>query len=273
MQKKFPGFWMTFIILTGIQLVMTTFPFFFKYVAGRQIDFNSNWDITILILLQALVFGSVGVFIILYNQQNLWSLFSFKYNSLKLYISAVFIVIGLNILLSEADNLFRMFYPMPPEVAKVFFELLLNRDHLWFHILVICLTVPLCEELLFRGGLLLSYLGRYNSGIAILMSAFFFAYLHTPWQFLSAFIFGIILAWVFTETRCLWPSLFMHGLNNSMGFITRNLLRIKVPGYTELGGGEVLLQPLWFDLFGVFFTILGLVLLLDVFKRKLSLTV
>jgi len=83
-------------------------------------------------------------------------------------------------------------------------------------ILLTCVFAPVLEEVLFRGIL---QKGLINKGItpikAIFLSSFIFAVVHAnPWQFVSAFILGIILGWVYNKTMTLLLSIILHAFNN-----------------------------------------------------------
>lgn len=87
---------------------------------------------------------------------------------------------------------------------------------------------PILEELFFRGLILRGLLSRYSTKKSILISSLFFAIVHfTPWQFVFAFIVGIVLAWVYIKTGSLLPSMLIHAtLNFSANFLIRPLSAI-----------------------------------------------
>ena len=90
-----------------------------------------------------------------------------------------------------------------------------------------CLSVPLFEELLFR-GLLLRWLGKYFSpSRAIIASAVLFAAMHGyPIALPYAFIFGLFAGWIRERTGSTLNMFFMHVLNNVL-FLCLGLSLLK----------------------------------------------
>jgi uncharacterized protein len=87
--------------------------------------------------------------------------------------------------------------------------------------LTIVILAPLFEEFLCRGIMTRGLLERnYSPAAAILWSAFFFAIIHlNPWQAVPAFVLGLFFGWIYYKTRCLWATIFLHALNNSISFL------------------------------------------------------
>lgn len=97
---------------------------------------------------------------------------------------------------------------------QALFERLLSDDPV--SLLMVCLLAPVLEEMLFRGVLLRSFLARYPRGQAIAGSAILFGVAHLNiYQFFSALILGLVLAWLYERSRSLLPCIALHGLYNS----------------------------------------------------------
>ena len=109
------------------------------------------------------------------------------------------------------------FIPMPDSI-KAIFEKAFVDSALWDMILSTCILAPLLEELLCRGMMLRGMLDRGKEPWkAIFWSAFLFSFMHlNPWQSIPAFLMGLFLSWVYWRTRCLWATIFLHCLNNSI---------------------------------------------------------
>ena len=87
-------------------------------------------------------------------------------------------------------------------------------------ILATCIMAPLCEEFLCRGLMQRGMMQHMKPWKAIFWSAFIFAVIHmNPWQSIPAFIIGIFFGWVYWKTGCLWATIFLHCLNNSVSTI------------------------------------------------------
>lgn len=123
---------------------------------------------------------------------------------------------------------------------------------------LLVLVAPLTEELLMRGVFLQGFLRRYSMKKAVFLSALLFAVFHlNPWQFAAALTTGVLFAWWRIRTASLWPGIFGHALNNGLGLITLDLLRLEIPGYTPHEGPAVF-QPIWFNTLGVVLLAAGL---------------
>jgi membrane protease YdiL (CAAX protease family) len=192
----------------------------------------------------------------------------FRFSAFRpiLLFPLILVVVGLSILLSEADNVTRRLVPAPEFLTELMRDVV--RGGVGFVNLAV--IAPVKEELLFRGLILGGFLWRYGIRKAIMVSAAIFALFHlNPYQFLSAFAIGLFLAWLFCRTRSLWPCLVTHGLYNGLAWLAANVWQFDIPGYTvdvtdpaALSTAEF--QPLWFDLLGGLALAVGLILLVRV---------
>ncbi|MBQ4440906.1 MAG: CPBP family intramembrane metalloprotease [Bacteroidales bacterium] len=83
-----------------------------------------------------------------------------------------------------------------------------------------CFLGPLAEEIGFRGVLLSGLLKtRCRPWLAILISALCFGLLHGLIGFPSAFLFGILVGWLYWRTSSIIPGIIIHIVNNSLSFI------------------------------------------------------
>lgn len=106
--------------------------------------------------------------------------------------------------------------PVPEWVMELFREF--ARDDIW-GFLTIAVAAPLLEEALMRGIVLDGMLKNYNPWKAIIWSAILFGVLHlNPWQFISAFLMGVVMGYLYWKTKSLWLCIFIHALNNGTAF-------------------------------------------------------
>lgn len=83
-------------------------------------------------------------------------------------------------------------------------------------IVLACLIAPVVEEMLFRGIILRSFLRQYPPGVAIVHSAAVFGMAHlNMYQFMLAFLLGLLLGKLYERTRSLLPSMLVHGCYNT----------------------------------------------------------
>jgi len=176
-------------------------------------------------------------------------------------------VLGLTIVVSEADNLMSLILPMPEGLAALFGDLVWPREGWWRSLLLLMIIAPVTEELLFRGLILRGFLGRYSIRTSVLVSAVLFGLFHlNPWQLFGAVALGILVAWWSVETHSLLPCLLGHAFYNALPLIA-SALRLDVAGYTAARTDAVLFQPLWLDALGIALTSLGIWLLAKMFAR------
>ncbi len=193
--------------------------------------------------------------------------FSLKPISISLLFPIAITLIGVGILISELDNLFRTVLPMPAWFADFNMRLLSGQTSLWGSFVVLVVIAPLTEEFLFRGLILRGFLNHYSKRKAILASALLFGAFHfNPWQFLGATIMGVLFAWLFVQTRSLLPCLFGHALVNAVPIILLTILDLELPEVRSVFT-KVEFQPFWLDLFGLFLAGLGLWLLKRMFVK------
>jgi len=198
----------------------------------------------------------------------------FRFNKLSLDYWAAIIVFmfGFIIISSELDNLLIYFLPMPAFFQNTF-ELLIIKQLFIISILLVGILPGLLEEMLFRGILLNGFEKNYSEKKAILISALLFGIVHlNPWQFVTAFIMGIILAWVYIRTKSIILCIYMHIFNNLVSVITlryKEVLPIK--GFNT-AYNEHSFHPLWFDAVGIILTITGVLLIMRAVKKAKNIT-
>lgn len=176
------------------------------------------------------------------------------------YLAAIPLTVGTTIILSDIDNLLRFFLPMNDFWREAFASLTGGNDAMWKAFIAVSIVAPVVEEVLFRGIILPGFLTHYSRKKAILVSALLFALVHAnPWQFTPAFVAGLITAYLFVRTGSLLLCIFVHALNNSLGFIVR-LIGLNIPGFTS-GLTQVEFQPWWFNLLGIALLAAGVALM------------
>lgn len=101
-------------------------------------------------------------------------------------------------------------------------------------ILVGGVVVPFAEELFFRGVLYRWLRGRIGVWGGVLVSAALFglAHIFLPTA-VSAFVIGLVLAWVYERSESLWVPFVVHALNNT-GVFTLVFLAIAFAQILEL---------------------------------------
>lgn len=194
--------------------------------------------------------------------------FPLKPFRLVLLLPMTMTIIGMSILLSEADNRLRAVLPIPPQIMEILKELFGAPQNFFASFLTLVIVAPFTEEFLFRGLVLRGFLQQYSVRKAVIVSALFFAIFHfNPWQFTSAAVAGVVLAWWVVKTRSLWPGLFGHALNNALPLILLAIPQLHIPGFSTELTEQVEFQPLWFDALGLLLAGAGIAWLIREFAQ------
>lgn len=215
-----------------------------QYFKFYKPSLGQSWWLVVLLLIGSIVGGGVNLFwkeapqsltyLLMMMLPLLWCLWEGRVASGrgirplalnaphfgKLPAVFFFILAGIALLaLSVVIEPTTAFIPMPDSI-KAIFEKAFVDSKLWDMILSTCILAPLMEELLCRGIMLRGMLTRMKPGRAILWSALIFAVIHlNPWQSIPAFLVGLFLGWVYWRTHCLWATIFLHCLNNSLATV------------------------------------------------------
>ncbi len=157
---------------------------------------------------------------------------------------ALFIGLGISVLIDELDRLLASIIPMPAAIAE-------GMNFLAFStsteaLLVIggaVLVAPLLEELVFRGFLQGQLEAGYRDATkAVLISAVVFTVLHlNPWWALQIYLLGVVLGYLAWRTGSIWPPFLVHATNNGLATWFANGPENGVDWY--LLGGHV--APQW----------------------------
>ena len=125
--------------------------------------------------------------------------------SLKIWISIIVFMFGFIILSSELDNIFNFILPMPDFFQDMFQSILVN-EYIIISIILVGIIPAFAEEMLFRGVILYGFKENYSHKKAIIISSLLFGLIHlNPWQFVTAFIIGIVAAWICLQTNSILP--------------------------------------------------------------------
>ncbi|UCD39237.1 MAG: CPBP family intramembrane metalloprotease [Fidelibacterota bacterium] len=157
---------------------------------------------------------------------------------------AVFIGLGVSVLIDELDRLVALLFPLPENIARGMEFLTFTTP---FEALLVVggavIVAPLVEEVVFRGF----FQGQLEAGYrdvtkAVLFSALLFTVLHfNPWWSLQIYLLGMVLGFLAWRTGSIWPCFIVHAVNNSLALWFANVAEGSVSWYAP--GGHV--SPLW----------------------------
>jgi membrane protease YdiL (CAAX protease family) len=84
----------------------------------------------------------------------------------------------------------------------------------------VSVAAPIAEELFFRGFIFAGLVQRMSPVLAMMISAVLFGAAHgETWSFLSIFVIGCGLAWVYYTTRSLWVNVVAHATINTISLV------------------------------------------------------
>lgn len=134
-----------------------------------------------------------------------------KMNPVLFFIVIAFAALAFPVFIDPISSLMKT-----PEWFEKIMGSMMGGNRLWTFVTV-SLCAPLLEELICRGFICRGLLQHKSPTAAILWSAFIFAVMHlNPWQGLTAFILGAFFGWIYYKTRCLWATIFLHFMNNTL---------------------------------------------------------
>lgn len=108
-----------------------------------------------------------------------------------------------------------------PEFMKEIFRGSRSQTGVSTFILMV-IAGPILEELIFRGIILDGLLSKYTPLKSILISSLLFGLVHlNPWQFVTGFMIGIFMGWVYYNIRSVLPTIIIHAAGNLVVFSVR----------------------------------------------------
>ena len=220
-----------------------------------------------LILINLLTFGLVILIGYRKTHRKFNDVFMFNNVPLNLWIAIIIFIFGLVILSSQLDNLLNYILPMP-EFLEDIFDSILTNEYMASSIILVGIMPAFLEEMLFRGVILSGFKDNYSRTKAIIMSSLLFGIVHlNPWQFVTAFIIGIISAWICLQTKSILPSIYMHLYNNMLAVLVMKFSDIMFFKEFNVSSSGRPFQPLWFNAIGIVFTGIGVLLLMSSIKK------
>jgi len=176
---------------------------------------------------------------------------------------SIFTSFGLILILGEIENYILYYFPISNELYDLM-ELLLSSTA---GILAASIMAPFTEELFFRGALLNGLNIKYSNLSSILFSSFLFGFIHlNPWQFVPAFLGGILFGYLYLLSKNIWLCIFLHFFNNSIAVFIE-LIGIPIQGITYDPRLGIEFQQRWLTITGIFIFISGISIIHLKFKN------
>ncbi|MFN3195854.1 MAG: type II CAAX prenyl endopeptidase Rce1 family protein [Chlorobiota bacterium] len=184
---------------------------------------NAMMSLIFIIVLAIFAFSTL-------NKKNCYLIYSSSLSKGKTILLAIGIVFGLRIIIGAYVNIGSLFVDISSlEIANITeivfstkeeIESMLSYFGVFPTFLLICILVPIYEEIIFRGVILDSCEKYINYKWANFIQAFLFAMLHQSlFLFPMFFLFGIIAGVMTRKTKGLFASIIFHMINNTLVII------------------------------------------------------
>ncbi|HPI74009.1 MAG TPA: type II CAAX endopeptidase family protein [bacterium] len=209
-------------------------------------------SLPIFILTYLVTFGSTVLLGWRLTREPFRTVFRFTAFSYKIIPWFISLLLGLAVVLFETMAVVTLIKPVSPWLMELMRRLM--EQSVPLALLAGGILGPFLEEMLFRGLVLRGFLHRYSPWQAIVLSSLLFGILHLNiWQFVSAFVLGLVLGWMYMRTRSLWPCFILHSLHNSSITLTGTLIYASLLGYPEevVEATVMPLLPWWLVVAGV----------------------
>lgn len=217
--KIYPNLKQSFGLLGIFLLVQLVVSVVFLFVGF--VLFKSSYDTSILFFMVYIVSFLITIWFGIHKRKSFIERKKFYFYQIPTVAYPVLILLTLSvpILLDPLISLI----PMPDFFEQILEEMMSSRSP-WVIILMV-IGAPILEEMLFRGIILDGFLHHYSPQKAIIWSSILFGLVHlNPWQFVAAFFGGLLIGWVYWQTRSLLPAMFIHFVMNFSSFLLQFIL-------------------------------------------------
>lgn len=196
-------------------------------------------------------------FILICHKKMLWAGFSKHFNFLQVLVG-FFIMLVANYMANPFEELTKMVLVHLPSIDKaakaaedLYTQAVLSMSNLkgWgqfiLAVFIVAFFPAVFEELLFR-GVLQNFIAKWSRMpvLAVIIASLLFSLVHASYYlFISRFILGLALGFMFHYTKNIWVNIFAHFINNLMalGVLFYGNLHNKVATVNE----QEIKLPIW----------------------------
>ncbi|MGM0369148.1 MAG: CPBP family glutamic-type intramembrane protease [Bacillota bacterium] len=188
--------------------------------------------------------------------------------NIQLIIALLISTSGLNIMLSEINNITNNFWPLREEIISKLNQILFTDSKgLIITLLVLTTITIILEEFLLRGLILRGLLSNYKTEIAILTTMTFEVLINFSFHnLLTTLTISLLLSWLYIQNKsllnCIIANLFFNLIPPLLIYFTS----IRIPGFNTKLSTATQFQPVWFNLIGIILFFSGSWLLLKKLK-------
>lgn len=163
--------------------------------------------------------------------------------SLRSWISLVFALPGTVMIVMVLIQFQNQIMTMPESFFESFNDLLVNNNlSIWMSVFVFAISPGICEEFLFRGGLMGIFRSRVSIHQSVWISALCFGLMHfSIFRLGPTLLIGAILGYIAYLSRSIFPAIVLHAAYNALLIHFGETLSSEVPISLYLAGGVSLL--------------------------------
>jgi len=212
--KNYPNIGQSFdilgIVILGIFLFFIIENFIFDKFMGKEVSVFFHYTL------------SIGIsFWIIYSirkRKNGNATFNFEIENKRMI--PVVIIAAITLFFGIISPIYSLI-PVPELFKKAIADAA-ERNGLFSFLLII--TLPVLEELIFRGIMLDGLLKNYSPIKSILISSILFGLVYLdPWQFIDGFFIGVFSGWIYYKTKSLSLAIVINVSVNLTEFLIRRL--------------------------------------------------
>lgn len=266
----FPCFWQALLLLfiSFLALLFMGIGIGILGTVGKML--KNEFLVFIAAFLQPLanlILIPIALTVLKFTKTPFKKIFRFKITNAIYILPLIVLILGASVIESEIDNIVRYILPMPKFIQDILMGVMQDK---WSSFVLLVIIASLTEEILCRGVILRGFLSHYSKTTAIILSAILFALFHVNiYQLFSAFILGLFLGWVYTETRSLYLCFFIHSFHNLLCWLFAfKIINLHIPGYDTVDYSVTTFQPLWFNAIGIILCAAGVLILKTIFQTK-----
>jgi len=189
------------------------------FITIGNIAQSINFEIGLFITEYIIVLG-IALFIIKFSNAKISDYLKLNKVSMKVLIKTILIAI-LSIPIVMILNLFSMYIlELFGKSIPTSIPMATNFTLVIIQFLLISVSAGICEEFLFRGVILNTYLDYFSYGKAIVITAILFGIFHFNIQnILGPIYLGIIFGYLVLKTNSIIPAILGHMLNNGIAYV------------------------------------------------------
>ncbi len=126
------------------------------------------------------------------------------------------VMLAVNSISSMIQLLFSSVFGLPAVESASLPESIMGQI---LYFVSVCIIVPVMEEVFFRGGVQ-KILQPFGVGLSLIVTTVIFTLLHARVEdFLTVFLLGLVLGYVFQICKSVWPCVVLHFANNFVVFL------------------------------------------------------